>query len=757
MPHHASHPTVLRDGARRPLRGTLPRLLSGLVAAGLVLSAPGTLLASGRAAPSGVTLGGATQSGKRAVGRIHVASARDAGAVAAAHPRAANGATRRPRSVPIAHPATPVTRPSGGTASAPTPRIVAPPDVTVAKQFAGLALAESGNLEPPDPWVAANTSYVVQVVNSMVRVSTRLGAEVTSLPTWALFGLPPTQSPSDSRIIWDAVHGRWVGSVLSFSGGLLDNFLTVAVSDSADPTAGWTLLPVEFFGDLPDYPSLTSSSDKIVFADNLFNGATFLGADINTFTWASILVGASVTYNFCDYSNMAHPRAAQVLSGSNDVHLVMEATADSHQWYARLTSVGACGQIIDGLDLTTAFGLPAFSPAPAPRQTGVDTIANAFDERPTDAIWQNGHLWWVSTYPVSYDSGSTFNDGVVLWNATTHGPGLVPTGGTSVDIMPGDAIDAFMGGLGMSRAGTLFVVYSQSSDSEPVSLFANRVIAGALGTPQELDTGDGAYSGERWGDYAGVAMDPLGTGAAWATHEVATSDGGWRTDVARLIIDGDLPTTPAPPVATTLVPTPLGFIPKYRLTWGAATDVSSGAVTYRFEQNFDGGGFRPASTVVTTSTIRNLAFGHRYQFRVAAVDAVGNVGAWATGPILHPSLVQQTSSTVYGGTWSSQSATAFSGGSARYASALGRTATFTATAVRSIGFVTTKATSRGSFRVYIDGVLKATVSANAATTAFRTVIYQYTWPSAGTHSMKIYVLGTAGHPRVDVDAFLVLK
>jgi len=49
MPHHASHPTVLRDGARRPLRGTLPRLLSGLVAAGLVLSAPGTLLASGRA------------------------------------------------------------------------------------------------------------------------------------------------------------------------------------------------------------------------------------------------------------------------------------------------------------------------------------------------------------------------------------------------------------------------------------------------------------------------------------------------------------------------------------------------------------------------------------------------------------------------------------------------------------------------------------------------------------------------------------
>jgi len=726
----------------------------GLAATSLVLSAPGTILASRPAAPAGMALSGATQSGKRAVGRVHVASARDAAAVAAARPRAANATTPRPRSVPIAHPSTPASRPAGGTGSAPTPRIVAPPDVTIAKQFAGLALAESGNLEPPDPWVAANTTYVVQVVNSMVRVSTRLGAEVVSMPTWALFGLQPTQIPSDARIVWDAVHGRWVGSVLSFNSGLSDNFLTIAVSDSADPTGGWTLLPVEFFSDLPDYPSLTSSSDKIVFADNLFNGATFVGADINTFTWASILAGASVTYNFCDYSNMAHPRAAQVLSGSNDVHLIMEATADSHQWYARLTSAGACGSIINGLDLTTAFGLPAFSPAPAPRQIGADTIDMAFDERPTDAIWQNGHLWWVSTYPITYTVG--LNDSVALWNATTGGTGT-PTAATATYILPGDTIDAFMGGIGLSRAGTLFVVYSRSSAGDPVSLMSNRLIGGTFGSAQSLDNGNAAYSGERWGDYAGVAMDPLGTGAVWATHEVAAQDGSWRTDVARLIIDTDLPTTPGGPVASTVVPTPLGFIPKYRLTWTGATDVASGAVTYRFEQNVDGGGFRPGSTLAGTSTVRNLPFGHTYQFRVAAVDAVGKVGPWATGPIVHPYLYEQTSSTSFSGSWLTQSSSLYSGGSVRYASALGASATFTSTFTRSIGFVTTKAASRGSFRVYIDGVLKATVSAYSTTTAYRQVAYQYTFPTRGTHTMKIYVLATAGHPRVDIDAFVVLK
>ena len=222
---------------------------------------------------------------------------------------------------------------------------------------------------------------------------------------------------------------------------------------------------------------------------------------------------------------------------------------------------------------------------------------------------------------------------------------------------------------------------------------ANRVVGGVLGSARTLDTSNAAYLGERWGDYASVAMDPLGTGAVWATDEVAAQDGSWRTDVARLIIDSDLPTTPGAPAATIVAPTPLYVTPKFRLAWTGATDVSSGAVTYRLEQKVDAGAFGAAISLPGVSVVRSLAVGHAYQFRVAAVDAVGHVGAWATGPVLSPSLVQQTSSTVYVGTWLTHVATEFSGGSARYASALGATATFTMTLVRSIGFVTTKATT----------------------------------------------------------------
>ena len=71
--------------------------------------------------------------------------------------------------------------------------------------------------------------------------------------------------------------------------------------------------------------------------------------------------------------------------------------------------------------------------------------------------------------------------------------------------------------------------------------------------------------------------------------------------------------------------------------------------------------------------------------------------------------------------------------------------------------MTTKASSRGSFKVYIDGALKATINTHTTATSYRQVVYQFTWSSPGTHTIKIVVLGTAGHPRIDFDAVLLLK
>jgi hypothetical protein len=46
------------------------------------------------------------------------------------------------------------------------------------------------------------------------------------------------------------------------------------------------------------------------------------------------------------------------------------------------------------------------------------------------------------------------------------------------------------------------------------------------------------------------------------------------------------------------------------------------------------------------------------------------------------------------------------------------------------------------------------VSLYASTTSLQRVVYAYSWPSQGSHTIRLVVVGTAGHPRVDVDALV---
>ncbi len=65
--------------------------------------------------------------------------------------------------------------------------------------------------------------------------------------------------------------------------------------------------------------------------------------------------------------------------------------------------------------------------------------------------------------------------------------------------------------------------------------------------------------------------------------------------------------------------------------------------------------------------------------------------------------------------------------------------------------------ARGLARVYVDGALVGTVDLNAASDGYRKVVIAKSWSVSGTHTIRIASLGTAGHPRVDLDAFIVVR
>ena len=198
-----------------------------------------------------------------------------------------------------------------------------------------------------------------------------------------------------------------------------------------------------------------------------------------------------------------------------------------------------------------------------------------------------------------------------------------------------------------------------------------------------------------------------------------------------------------------------GLIPLH-LSW-TGTDSGSGVARYELAQSRDDGAYASVSTALTSAAVdRSLLPGHRYRFRVRAVDRAGNVGAWAYGTTFRLSAVSQSSSVVhYEGAWTtSRSSTMWWGGTARSTSTRSSTVRYTFTG-KSIAWVGLKAVTRGKAYVYVNGVLKATIDTSSASTRKQIVIWAANYTTVATRTITIKVLGTSGRPRVDVDGFIV--
>jgi len=229
------------------------------------------------------------------------------------------------------------------------------------------------------------------------------------------------------------------------------------------------------------------------------------------------------------------------------------------------------------------------------------------------------------------------------------------------------------------------------------------------------------------------------------------------SDTFTMIVDRSAPTTSTPTVAL-LSNKSVGATLPASILWSGADVGPAGIWSYDVARSSDGQAFQTIATGLASPALGTwLTPGHTYRFEVRARDKANNVGPWKAGPTLTPALTQQTSSAVHwAGSTVSTSYPSYSGGSERYLASAGASASYTTTA-RSLSFVTTKGTTRGQAKIYVDGVYQATVDLNASASTFRFVAYTRTWSSVGTHTIKVVAVGTPGHPRVDVDAFGVIR
>ena len=244
-------------------------------------------------------------------------------------------------------------------------------------------------------------------------------------------------------------------------------------------------------------------------------------------------------------------------------------------------------------------------------------------------------------------------------------------------------------------------------------------------------------------DGGNIAADPSNP-----THFLASGDG-----VYQLNLNADT----TPPVITqqatmmSLLTGTAGTTIPVKVSYLAADP--NGIASYDL-QRLAGGTWAAVGTA-GTATSRNVTVpGGAQQFRVRATDPARNTSDWEATPAQPVVVTQQYSTAIhYTGTWIGTSSSTLLGGSARYTTGRGASATFTFTG-RSVGLVMTRAGLRGKATVTIDG---AAVTLDTRTTTLHT--RQILWVrqlSAGTHTIRIANQATPGRPRIDLDAILTI-
>jgi subtilisin family serine protease len=222
---------------------------------------------------------------------------------------------------------------------------------------------------------------------------------------------------------------------------------------------------------------------------------------------------------------------------------------------------------------------------------------------------------------------------------------------------------------------------------------------------------------------------------------------------ARTALDFTLPTAGAPTV-TFKTPSAIGSSAVKRIAWTAASD-ASGIASYRLYQRVNAGAWTLLSQTTSPSALdRALAFGSSYQFMLRVIDRATNVRDIVLTPFTLVRHQDGSGFATYTGRWRTGGIGTASGGQVHYSTQAGARVRFTYTG-SGIEVVAPKGPTRGSARIYVDGVLARTVSLRSGSTLARQVIFARTWAVRQPRTITVVVVGTRGHPRVDIDAFVV--
>ena len=370
--------------------------------------------------------------------------------------------------------------------------------------------------------------------------------------------------------------------------------------------------------------------------------------------------------------------------------------------------------------------------------TGMTAVDGGFGETSEDVTSPITAPATAGSYPVcvrATDSAGNTSDGTACTTLTVMSYSLAPTT-ASASVTQG-------------QPASWTINITRSSFPGSITLGVSGLPAGAVGTFSPNPAGGSSST-------LTVTTSNCGTVTPRGTFMLTVNglaNGLAKATTVSLTVTNSAPTMTAP-VPALYANTTLGTTTvRVRNAWSACD--ADGITSYKLQRQVNGGAWSTVTlgSASSTSINQSLTKGSTYRYRVRATDGTALTAGYVYGPSFQAIVSDNTSSLIsYVGSWSIASPSSCFGGTVRFATAAGASSTYTFNAAGA-AWVAYKGPTRGSAQVFVDGVLTATVSLYAASTSAKPVVFAVNWSTNGPHTIKVVVVGTAGHPRVDIDAF----
>ena len=418
---------------------------------------------------------------------------------------------------------------------------------------------------PPDCNGTAGPDHYMQTINTVYAIYSKTGALLAG-PTNLnlLFGNVPGAGNNDGDpiILYDEQADRWLVCEFSISGGT--DYMLMAVSSTNNPTGTWHQYSF-VVASMPDYPKFGIWQDGYYMGDN--NGS---GNDIYVFERAQMLIGGT-SPKMVGFNNPNRPSSVDgfmcvppvdndgafapagspglfiamsddAFGGGTDQLWIYELAVD---WTTLASSTFGRTQQIDVVPFDSNFGNNWDNIKQPGTSQELDGIPQVIMNAPQ---YRNFGSYQTLVCCQTVDVDNTDHAGVRWYELRrTTGNWTVRQQGTYAP----DANSRWMGSIMMNGNNELGLGYSISSTTVyPGIRFCGQTAdayasaSGILDFPEDvIVTGANSQNGaNRWGDYAGMQVDPSDDETFWFTNQYIGSGGSRKTKIASFQVGPIAPT-----------------------------------------------------------------------------------------------------------------------------------------------------------------------------------------------------------------------